>query len=339
MAMGPQRRVRLPRVSATWARLIGILPLLLGVFLAGACSPRADLAPRPRAAIQVQATATRTAAPASTPGPAPTRTPTPFLPVTNTPTATPEAVNVHEEFAAIRAAAVHTAEALRLASISLPDLRTLPPEDLRLLADWSTGRLYVRFSNSILNGGPGPLELIGRPDPAEGVIRVSQRIYNLQGLIVEEQRFGEFIFHEFHNHWHLEDFAIYEVWSLDDKGELEAAVGAGNKVSYCVTDVSRAASDLSLEAPTRRVYTHCWGELQGLSPNWVDIYTSNLYGQWVEITGLPDGIYALVATVDPEGLIREQIEDNNAGIVYFELASNRLTLTDEPQPVFPGGSK
>jgi hypothetical protein len=235
---------------------------------------------------------------------------------------------------------MQTAEASQRAAIPLPDLQTLPPTDVRLVADWSTGRLYVRFSNAILNGGPGPLELIGRPDPAAGVIRVSQRIYNLPGEVIDEQSFGEFVFHLYHNHWHLEGFANYEVWSLDEKGELDAVVSTGSKVSYCVTDMERAiVDDPAVEAPSRRAYTNCWGELQGLSPYWIDIYASNLYGQWVEITDLEDGIYALVSTVDPENLILERDEDNNAGWVYFELVNDRLQVTEKPPVILPNKIK
>jgi hypothetical protein len=335
MAMGGHERFQKRRETWNMRQRKGVFAFALGVLLVAACSPQADLAPQTWAVIQSRSTGTPALGPTSTPSPAPTSTATPFLPVTNTPTPTPRVLVTPEDYAVTRAAAVHTAEAPRMAAMALPDLQNLPPTDVRLVADWSTGRIYVRFSNSILNRGPGPLELIGRPDPAAGVINVSQRIHTSQGTIIDEQDFGEFVFHLYHNHWHLEEFANYEVWSLDDQGELDEVVGIGNKVSYCVTDMSRAAVDgLAPEAPTtRRTYTNCWGELQGLSANWVDIYTSNLYGQWVEITDLPDDTYALVATVDPENLILEQDEDNNAGWVYFELANERLQLTDKPMAI------
>ncbi len=334
--MGGHRRVHPRRDIEKRIQTKGIWSLLLVLLLVTACRPQADLAPRPWAALLDRSTPTLTADPTNTPGHSLTSTATPFLPMTNTPIPTPTVVVTVLNTDVTRAAATQAAEASRKAALPLPDLQTLPPTDVRLVADWSTGRTYVRFSNAILNSGPGPLELIGLPDPAVGVIRVTQRILSPQGEILDEQAFGEFVFHPYHNHWHLEDFANYEVWSLDERGQLDAVIGTGNKVSYCVTDMERApGGDPAVDSPVRRTYTNCWGELQGLSSYWIDIYASNLYGQWVEITDLEDGTYALVSTVDPENLILEGNEDNNTGWVYFELANARLQVTDKPPVILP----
>lgn len=212
----------------------------------------------------------------------------------------------------------------------LPDLQTLPPKDLRLLHDPSTGKILIRFSNSILNSGPGKLELIGTPNQTKDQILVSQRVYAADPEIYDEFKVGEFIFHEQHNHWHLEQFAIYEVWSVGERGILEAVVSSGGKVSYCVMDVSRSITDLAEEMiSTPRSYTHCEGEIQGLSAGWVDIYESHIPGQWVDITSLRDGIYALVSTVNPDHLLHEEDIDNNTAVIYFEIRDLILTIIGE----------
>ncbi|OGO15568.1 MAG: hypothetical protein A2Z14_14365 [Chloroflexi bacterium RBG_16_48_8] len=44
--------------------------------------------------------------------------------------------------------------------------------------------------------------------------------------------------------------------------------------------------------PEQPIYTNCAAHFQGLSPGWIDVYENSLPDQWVDITGLPNGIYA-----------------------------------------------
>jgi hypothetical protein len=211
-------------------------------------------------------------------------------------------------------------------ALLLPDLQTLAPFDPRLVLDPQSGRRFLRLSNSIFNAGPGPLELHGQHDPVSGTTRVVQRIHFTDGSY-EEQPVGEFVFHPGHNHWHLDDFAVYEVWSLTSGGGLHSLVAGGAKLSYCLFDFGRYAEGLiEGTAPRWQQYATCGGGRQGLSPGWQDTYRFNQPGQWVDITGLPDGFYALVSRADPDNRLREVIEYNNANLVHFELRSNRLTV-------------
>jgi hypothetical protein len=213
----------------------------------------------------------------------------------------------------------------------LPDLINLPPTDMRLIYDPDSKRMFVRFSNSISNIGPGVLELIGRPTADREHIVVSQRMLDKGGSVVQESLVGEFIFHELHNHWHLDGFALYEVWELTDDGDLLALVASGGKVSYCVSDTQYAGDGDASASPTPRpTYTTCYDELQGLTPGFVDTYYELYPGQYVEITGLPDGVYGLVSTVDPDNTVVEVVEDNNTGVAYFQLQGLRLQELEEP---------
>ena len=223
----------------------------------------------------------------------------------------------------------------------LPDLQTLPPTNLRLFHDQDSGRTHIRFNNSIWNSGPGKLELIGNPDQARDQIQVIQRIYGSDSGEFEQHEVGKFVFHSEHNHWHLEQFASYEIWSVDEQGTLKTKVTSGEKVSYCVMDVSLAEGDQSegVILPYRS-YTHCEENRQGLSVGWVDTYKYFYPGQSVEVSSLKDGIYALVSTVDPLHLLMEGNTHNNSAIVYFELREQQLNIVDylfieeegEPKP-------
>lgn len=216
--------------------------------------------------------------------------------------------------------------------VSLPDLQTLPPSELRLVYDPTTKRRILRFTNSIWNSGLGQLELTGRPNRAGDHIQVYQRLFaDEDKRVVGELEVGEFIFHDQHRHWHLDDFAQYEVRSIRIEGGLGGVVAAGSKLSYCILDISRNEG-----VPPRGEYSRvpgyitCNAETQGLSPGWVDVYGHHLPRQWVDITNLPDGVYALVSIVNPDQFVLELDVENNIGVTYFELKDMRVRVVEEP---------
>jgi hypothetical protein len=239
-------------------------------------------------------------APTSTPSitapPVPTHTPAP-TPVPPTPTIDPDLV--------------------------LPDLGTLTPTDL-ILAFGSGGQRLLRFTNSIINTGPGVLEVLGQHDPDKDQVVVTQHIFRQDGTFWERLA-GEFIFHPTHDHWHFENFARYEVWSLTSDRELDQLVALTDKVSYCIRDNVRGNGP----AAAARSYVMCDQDLQGISVGWVDIYEFDTPGQIVDVTDLPYGVYALQSIVDPADQLWEDDNANNSGLVYFELFPNFVRLVDE----------
>jgi hypothetical protein len=102
-----------------------------------------------------------------------------------------------------------------------------------------------------------------------------------------------------HGHYHFRSFAEYRL--LDSSGSL---VRTGRKVGFCLMDITRINNSAN---PAAR-YT-CSN--QGIQAGWADIYSSNLSGQWIDITGLPAGSYSLEITIDPMNLIDELDETNN----------------------------
>ena len=67
---------------------------------------------------------------------------------------------------------------------------------------------------------------------------------------------------------------------------------------------------------------------QGMSVGWTDEYNWFLPGQYVEVTGVPDGDYILDTTVDPTGRLVESDKTNNCGSVRIRLGAMG---TAEPQ--------
>jgi hypothetical protein len=109
----------------------------------------------------------------------------------------------------------------------------------------------------------------------------------------------DFEFAACHGHYHFKGFASYRL--LDAQG-LPAALG--RKVSFCLLDTHRW--DPQAE---HRPRFNC--EHQGIQAGWADIYDGGLPGQWIDITGLPDGTYTLEIILNPERILAEASYMNN----------------------------
>jgi hypothetical protein len=273
-------------------------------------------------AIPPTASATHTPAPTIPPSATPTTTPSPTANPTATPTSTPSPTS--------RPSPTPTEDPNPLL---MPDLYTLPPSNLSIETHRSPQQRLLRFSNSIANRGPGALEVWGERDPATGQTRVTQRIHTSDGGSVDLVA-GEFFFHPQHDHWHLVNFARYELWTLAPSGWLEGVIGLTDKVSYCLRDNFR---ERALPPTTGPAYLHCESDMQGISAGWVDRYQSTLPGQAIDITGLASqGFYALRSIVDPEDQLLEGNEANNDVLVYIEIDQNQVRIIDRAQiPIEP----
>jgi hypothetical protein len=108
-----------------------------------------------------------------------------------------------------------------------------------------------------------------------------------------------FVWGSCHGHYHFNSFAAYRL--LNTAGQV---VRTGNKVGFCLMDITRNSSTAN---PSARY--NCSN--QGIQAGWADVYSSNLTGQWIVITGLASGSYILEVEVDPMGYITEANETNN----------------------------
>lgn len=191
------------------------------------------------------------------------------------------------------------------------------------------GRKLLIFSGAFANRGAGTFELVGEVQP-DGTTRAIQRIYRDDGSF--EQHFaGEFVFHghEDHNHFHYGEFAAYRLRAVAAGNRLGSVVRASDKVSFAMFDVD--AYDLSLPgAPRRGVYRNPGpdeppGQPQGISVGWADVYARDLWDQWIDITGLPDGTYWLEKEVDPRRRLIESNEDNNKAWAKVVISGTSVT--------------
>jgi Lysyl oxidase len=243
----------------------------------------------------------------------------------------------------------------------LPDLRTRRPGDLGLDASRMPGRRLLRFTNVIFNRGKGPLELGPKAEDCNGNGDLTddrtayQHVFedtNGDGVFgraddptFTEQPAGCQLFHPApdHNHWHFEDFARYELLSFNKDGTLGPVVTSSDKVSFCLFDTSQLKPNLP-GFDSKKYYgteqARCQqDEVTGISIGWSDNYSAFLEGQWVDVTGVPNGRYCLRSTADPTNKLLEIKDTNNARNIKLRLAQNdvhtanrRCTPRPSPSP-------
>src|SRR4051812_40324463 len=248
----------------------------------------------------------------------------------------------------------------------LPDLVALPQQNVTFgppfdifddpVPDGSTchqseidedgAHVCLRFDQVLGNIGTGPLDLrFDRPagvEPVDGQsIPVRQRISRSDGSS-RDVAAGNVHWHAIHGHYHFDGFAQSRLWATDAAGNRTGAapVATGSKVSFCIatTNINPAywghqgfgadaypAPDCLEPDSTSNGLDHF---KQGMSVGWTDEYNWFLPGQYVEVSGVPDGRYILETSVDPTSRLRESDRTNDCGSVRVRLSAMQ---TGQPQ--------
>jgi Lysyl oxidase len=239
-------------------------------------------------------------------------------------------------------AALASAPDARAATLQYPDLRTLPPTELRLetvVSPDGVMRNLLRFSNTVWNAGQGAMELRGSLTSSG---TVTQTVYDDSGVGATFPVGENFTFHAAHNHWHFDDFAQYQLWT---KSSYDAWVASGRSVgqaqrvgsksTFCLMDTGRVQALPG--SPTSAVYAACGQELQGISVGWGDTYRYYLADQWIDLgtSTLADGAYVLRTVADPKNRLYESANRADASresavaneaITSFTVQRGRLKL-------------
>jgi hypothetical protein len=211
------------------------------------------------------------------------------------------------------------------ASMTLyPDLQMLPPTDLAF-DQISGGTWVLRFESTVVNAGPGRLELEGKPRTEPNTRqKVYQNLYDAAGTRINHRAVAtDTVFHPDHDHFHFTRFSSTVLLARDaGSTRYHETKKKGAKTSFCIVD-----SYTMPGAETDPLYTTCEAT-QGLTPGWSDTYDSDTSGQWVVLGNteepLKDGEYALRSTVDPRNLLDEggrKHERNNTAVIYFAVSA------------------
>jgi hypothetical protein len=195
-----------------------------------------------------------------------------------------------------------------------PNLKPLPASGLSLVADVAGGST-LRFSTTSWNNGTGALQLEAGPvDTGSGKQQVLQRVFLSDGSSYVRTA-GYFEWHEGHNHFHFDDYALYTLQPINAPG---GSLRTGSKMTFCVMDTTKVDSSLP-SAPAQAVYSTCGRFIQGMSVGWGDTYGSSLIGQELDFTDNPDGIYQLRIEIDPKKVIIEANENDNVSCVLLDI--------------------
>jgi hypothetical protein len=221
-----------------------------------------------------------------------------------------------------------------------PDLTTRIPSQVRLVTGKGTTGRRLFFANTIANLGNGPLELRAENDALTGTTDAFQEIYTHLGAtspkntpltLVSSTEIGTFVFHPAHNHWHMADFARYELRSINPDGSSGPIVALTDKFSFCMIDTDTIDSTL---LHYRMGLPHSCGQSarQGLRVGMGDTYSASLPDQFIDITAVADGTYRLVSIADPNALDRpdgqmiELNDSNNAASVDVVITRGAVTI-------------
>nr|MDQ6915971.1 hypothetical protein [Actinomycetota bacterium] len=249
-----------------------------------------------------------------------------------------------------------------------PDLATLPPRDLRFAGmvdvnqdgNGTANHNVLRFSNTVYNRGPGPLELWGTIDSSTKRGDATQRVYNSDGTTTDYPTGSQFYYHPSHNHYHFDNWGEYQLWKASDWDAWVAGgrVGPpktlfpGTKTSSCAVDEELVQSSPGTPAPGVYGIGGCMPDpvtgvlFEGISVGWGDTYDYYRGDQWIDlgvaVNGqpfLPDGDYVLRSITDPKNLIYEspgrsdvgrESQQDNEGVTRFRVTGGQLVDLNPP---------
>lgn len=193
----------------------------------------------------------------------------------------------------------------------------------------------LRFAASIANVGEGPFELLFDLTSFALDQRVVQEIARSDGSHRLHDA-GTYTFHPTHGHVHYQSFAVYALHAVDDRGRRGAEVVRSRKSDFCMIDTRLVRFGERGNQGRRHGFPQCdapslaTGEpttmRQGISAGWADVYAWDLPGQYLDITGVPDGTYDVVIIANPFGALAEATAADNEAATRICLAGNAVTL-------------
>lgn len=207
----------------------------------------------------------------------------------------------------------------------LPNLQIFDPGNLHLVGSRASGDLRLKFATTIWNAGAGPLETRGAKNPETETLEVYQFFRTTAGRMMRGPRIGTFNYSHRHGHLHLEAFARYELWSLDDTGRPLELVALNRKVGFCLMDINPVNVGLR-NAARAPVYSGCRADIQGISVGYADEYVAQLFEQDLNVSGLPDGTYALVTTANPDTALVETNYADNVASIQLRLKGDTVDI-------------
>ena len=204
-------------------------------------------------------------------------------------------------------------------SVGIPDLAEAIPQHIGLQN--TNQNSYLRVSTAVANIGTGQWQMRSVVPPTQDQPQLAmQQLLNDNGVSEFNAIVSSFQYHPAHKHFHIAAVTSYELFTADGSTDTDPSnnISTGissQKVTSCLIDWVKIADN----APSHeRAYWDCFGELQGVSPGWMDQYHHSLAGQELNVTNLPTVYYFLVLTANPErNFIDSDFENNQSWTLYY----------------------
>jgi hypothetical protein len=157
-------------------------------------------------------------------------------------------------------------------------------------------RRLLRFDTVIMNAGDGDLVIGDRSDPNNPYA-------------------AYFEYSACHGHYHIEGFSVYQLLRPDGSVAAE-----GHKQGFCLTDSFKYGDNKS------NGYDCAF---QGITSGWGDWYYKQLVGQWIDITGVPEGDYVVRVRINV-GKIFDEGSNRYPNVIYAQIhvpdPRNKVTI-------------
>ena len=209
----------------------------------------------------------------------------------------------------------------------LPDLDQEAPTGLTVSrgAAGAADQYFLGFGSAVRNVGDGPLVIDGHRRSRRRKTMVADQLVTREGALSERVRgIGRlrYVVSPDHRHWHYLGFDRYELREVDGGGARR-----GHKTGFCLGDRYAVPPPVLPSASPAPVFTSRCGLKQpgrthvreGISVGYGDYYAANLEGQFISLSGLPDGRYTLVHRVNADRRLRELRYDNDAASLLLSL--------------------
>jgi hypothetical protein len=212
----------------------------------------------------------------------------------------------------------------------LPDLMLADP--VRVVIQRGEGIKRLHFDTAFANLGDGDLHIYSTEE--EDRFLATQILTSTSGSEYHVG-VGKFQYKDEHEHWHLANFANYELWSVGDNGVRDVLVSSSVKVSFCIWDYGiYPEGNFNVQedeiTPEERQYPRCEHEEQGLTVGWFDLYDPFTAGQTIDILDVPNGVYILRTLINVNRDVYELEHENNESSIFIEIIDNAAFILDQP---------
>jgi hypothetical protein len=198
-------------------------------------------------------------------------------------------------------------------------------------------RKCLRFDSPFANIGEGPYEAEVRHQP-DGSSQVWQRVFHSDGGY-HERFVDDAELHKTHGHFHVTNLAVNRLWLSNAGGDKLGSEPAstGKKTGFCHGDTDNVW--FGRKGDAARTYldgSSCFGLSAfpptspqgpfGISVGWADTYSYEIAGQYIEISGVPDGYYLLESEINPLHTVAESDSTDNSIFVLIRICGDEAEL-------------